>query len=356
MAAFINSKTNIIDLKNITVLFKNQRKEVRAVDNVNLAVERGDIFGIIGYSGAGKSTLVRTINLLQKPTNGSVIVNGIDIKKIDEKNLRVVRHKIGMIFQHFNLMSSRSVLGNIEYPLLDQKINRKKRQQRALELLKLVGLQEYVSAYPSQLSGGQKQRVAIARALANNPEILISDESTSALDPKTTESILELLKDLNKKLNLTIVLITHEMQVIKSICHNVAVMESGKIIEEGKVTDIFIDPSREVTQDFVDTSTNVKNAIKRIIKNTKFKIPGINQELVYLKFVGQSANEGIISKIVKKFRISFNILFANVDQVDGEDIGHMIITFSGEDSLIKKSLDALIKNGVRTQILVKGDT
>lgn len=226
-----------IVLKNIDVTFKNKAQTINAVKNVSLEVEQGDIYGIIGYSGAGKSTLVRVINLLQRPTNGTVIVENQELTKLKPQELRQVRKKIGMIFQHFNLMKSRTVAGNIAYPLLATGLSKAEINAKVTHLLELVDLSEYRDAYPGQLSGGQKQRVAIARALANDPQVLISDEATSALDPKTTKSILELLKKVNERLKITIVLITHEMQVVKEICHNVAVMEQGQklsVVQSGR--------------------------------------------------------------------------------------------------------------------------
>ena len=240
-----------IDLQDINVTFQRKNETVTAVDNVSLQVKKGSIYGIIGYSGAGKSTLVRVINLLQRPTSGKVTVSGKDLQQLTDKKLRGVRQKVGMIFQHFNLLRSRTVLNNVEYPLLSRKISRKERQDKALELLKLVGLAEYAQSYPEELSGGQKQRVAIARALANDPDILISDEATSALDPQTTESILKLLKKLNDELGLTIVLITHEMQVIKSVCQEVAVMENGEAVEIETVKELFENPKTNIAKKLV---------------------------------------------------------------------------------------------------------
>ncbi len=237
-----------IDLQDINVTFERKGETVTAVNDVSLQVKKGSIYGIIGYSGAGKSTLVRVINLLQRPSSGKVSVSGQDLQQLTDKKLRGVRQKVGMIFQHFNLLRSRTVLNNVEYPLLGKKISRKDREAKAFELLKLVGLAEYAQSYPEELSGGQKQRVAIARALASDPDILISDEATSALDPQTTASILELLKKLNDELGLTIVLITHEMQVIKSICQEVAVMADGSVIEQGLVGDLFTAPQQPLTK------------------------------------------------------------------------------------------------------------
>lgn len=254
----------IIELKDVVVDFYHDRQLRRALDHVDLTVCTGEIFGIVGYSGAGKSTLVRLINYLQQPSSGEIIVNDQNLATLNNQGLQKARQKIGMIFQHFNLMKSRTVINNVEFPLLSKKISANERREKAMELLDLVGLSDYAEVYPDQLSGGQKQRVAIARALANEPDILISDESTSALDPKTTVSILKLLQELNRKLNLTIVLITHEMQVIQTICHKVAVMEKGKVIEQGSVSEIFTQPKQSLTQEFIDTASNVRLSLIHI--------------------------------------------------------------------------------------------
>ncbi|MFD0897281.1 methionine ABC transporter ATP-binding protein [Loigolactobacillus binensis] len=345
------TEQNIIDLKNITVTFKNGATPVKAVDNVSLAIPRGDIYGIIGYSGAGKSTLVRVINLLQPPTSGTITVNGQNLQQLPPKALRQARKKVGMIFQHFNLMKSRTVLGNVEYPLLSQKITAAERKQKAQKLLALVGLAEYAATYPSQLSGGQKQRVAIARALANDPEVLISDEATSALDPKTTKAILELLEKLHETLDLTIVLITHEMQVIKTICHNVAVMDAGKIIERGRVASVFTDPQQPLTTDFVETSTNVKAAIERITATVKVDELAADQELIYFNFIGNSAKQSIISDLAQQYKIDVNILFANIDQIDGENVGYMIAIITGDLAGFDQAITKLKDNGVKARRL-----
>lgn len=351
--------SNVIDLQDIKVTFKNSGKDLKAVDDVSLKIKKGDIYGIIGYSGAGKSTLVRVINLLQQPSEGKVIVNGQDLRELKPVKLREARQKIGMIFQHFNLMKSRTVLGNVEYPLLGKKISKQERQEKALTLLKRVGLEEYANTYPQRLSGGQKQRVAIARALATEPEVLISDEATSALDPKTTKAILELLKKLNDELGLTIVLITHEMQVIKSICHNVAVMDEGRIIERGTVAKVFTDPQEKLTTDFVETSTNVKAAIDRITATINVEDLPDNQELVYFNFIGNATKQSILSELSQTYHVAENILFANIDQIDGENVGYMIAIIEGELVPFNKALEDLRPHGVKSQILsgvpVKGD-
>lgn len=338
-----------IKLENINVTFKAKEKEVEAVKNVSLEIEKGDIYGIIGYSGAGKSTLVRVINLLQRPTSGKVFVNDSDLVSLSSKELRTERKKIGMIFQHFNLMNSRTVLGNIEYPLLSTNLSKGERRKKAEKLLELVELSGYRDVYPDRLSGGQKQRVAIARALSNDPEVLISDEATSALDPKTTGSILELLQKVNRELGITIVLITHEMQVVKSICKNVAVMDSGKIIEAGPVSEVFIHPKTALSKDFIESSTNVDTAIERIIK--RFNDWSENKHLLYLKFAGDNTEDGVISRISKETGVDVSILFANMDVVAGVDVGYTVLAISGQKDAIEHAVSILTNAGVETKIL-----
>ena len=338
-----------IKLENINVTFKAKEKEVEAVKNVSLEIEKGDIYGIIGYSGAGKSTLVRVINLLQRPTSGKVFVNDSDLFSLSSKELRTERKKIGMIFQHFNLMNSRTVLGNIEYPLLSTNLSKGERRKKAEKLLELVELSGYGDVYPDRLSGGQKQRVAIARALSNDPEVLISDEATSALDPKTTGSILELLQKVNRELGITIVLITHEMQVVKSICKNVAVMDSGKIIEAGPVSEVFIHPKTALSKDFIESSTNVDTAIERILK--RFNDWSETKHLLYLKFAGDNTEDGVISRISKETGVDVSILFANMDVVAGVDVGYTVLAISGQKDAIEHAVSILTNAGVETKIL-----
>ncbi|SCB81932.1 methionine ABC transporter ATP-binding protein [Weissella bombi] len=341
------SATNIaIDLQQINVTFKRNNENLVALDNVSLQVEKGSIYGIIGYSGAGKSTLVRIINLLQRPDTGSVSILGQDLLSLHDKELRGVRKKVGMIFQHFNLLRSRTVLNNVEYPLLSQKMSRSKRHAKALELLKLVGLDEYAKAYPDELSGGQKQRVAIARALANNPDVLISDEATSALDPQTTEDILQLLKHLNEKLGLTIVLITHEMQVIKSICQNVAVMEKGRIIEKGSVSEVFTAPKQALTQKFVESAANVTEMRQQISDDHLIENLQSNERLLYLRFSSEVTSEAVISSLAIKYGISASILFANVQKVAQLSLGYMLIVLTASDEHFATILDYLTTVGV----------
>lgn len=275
----------MISLQNVSVTFQ-QKDEIKAVQNVDLTVDKGDVYGIVGYSGAGKSTLVRVINLLQRPTSGDVLVNGTNLTSLTPKQLREKRKKIGMIFQHFNLMESRNVFDNVDFPLKYSGQSKQERRQKVTELLALVGLEDKANAFPSQLSGGQKQRVAIARALANDPELLLCDEATSALDPKTTLQILALLKKLNHKLGLTIVIITHEMQVVKEICNKVAVMEAGKVIEQGESIQIFSQPKQRLTRDFIRTATHIDQALETILGSPKFSTLAPNEWLVELSYVG----------------------------------------------------------------------
>ena len=338
-----------IVLKNIDVTFKNKAQTVNAVKNVSLEVEQGDIYGIIGYSGAGKSTLVRVINLLQRPTNGTVIVENQELTKLKPQELRQVRKKIGMIFQHFNLMKSRTVAGNIAYPLLATGLSKAEINAKVTHLLELVDLSEYRDAYPSQLSGGQKQRVAIARALANDPQVLISDEATSALDPKTTKSILELLKKVNEQLKITIVLITHEMQVVKEICHNVAVMEQGQIIERGPVREVFINPKTALAKDFIETSVNIKKALERIeAKNSEWSS---EKRLFLLQFAGEETEDGAISRISKQTGVDISILFADMDELDGITIGYTIIKVSGEKVAIEAAYNSFKAAKIKVETL-----
>lgn len=335
-----------IDLQNISVTFDKKGDTLSAVDDVSLQVKRGSIYGIVGYSGAGKSTLVRVINLLQRPTSGTVSVSGQNLQDLNDKGLRKVRKKIGMIFQQFNLLRSRTVLNNVEYPLLSEKITRAKRKAKAKRLLDLVGLADYAASYPEDLSGGQKQRVAIARALANDPDILISDEATSALDPQTTESILKLLQKLNHELGLTVVLITHEMQVIKSICQEMAVMEDGRIIERGSVGKVFAQPQRPLTQTFIESAANVTQMRQQIVDDDLLENLSSNERLLYLKFSSQATDESVISELTDKFGIKANILFANVQKVAQLSLGYMLVILSEENGRVGPGITYLEDVGV----------
>ena len=258
----------MIELSHISKEFVSGKRTVHAVQDVSLTIDKGEIFGMIGFSGAGKSTLVRCINLLERPTSGKVIVDGQDMLSLSAKELRQARKKIGMIFQHFNLMPSRTVAGNVAYPLRGSGLSKQQITEKVQRLLDLVGIGDKAEAYPKQLSGGQKQRVAIARALANDPNVLLCDEATSALDPQTTKAILQLLKHLNETLGITVVIITHEMAVVKEICHRVAVMEHGKVVESGEVFNIFANPREDITKNFIHTTSNLRKIEELIAEDS----------------------------------------------------------------------------------------
>lgn len=342
----------MIDLKDVSVIFQgDKQKEIKAVQNVSLHVNKGDVYGIVGYSGAGKSTLVRTINLLQRPTSGKVVINKKVITDLSEKELRQARKKIGMIFQHFNLMGSRTIFDNVAFPLKRSKLTKSQISKKVLELLDLVGLGDKADAYPSQLSGGQKQRVAIARALANDPEILLCDEATSALDPKTTSSILELLKKLNKDLGLTIVIITHEMQVVKEICNKVAVMEDGHVIEEGSLLEIFTNPQNQLTKDFINTATHVDQGIDTVLAHPTLLNLKENDVLAKLSFVGGSTSEPLIAKLNNSFQVQGNILFGNVEILQETPVGTLLLVLSGSTEKIAEAIDYLQSNDVTVSII-----
>ena len=341
----------MIKLENIDVTFKQGVKVVNAVKNVSLHVEPGDIYGIIGYSGAGKSTLVRTINLLQRPTKGNVVVNGVNLLKLKPKGLRAARKKIGMIFQHFNLMNTLSVFDNVAFPLKKSGKTKSEIEQKVLSLLELVGLEDKVNSYPRQLSGGQKQRVAIARALANDPDVLLCDEATSALDPKTTYSILELLQKVNVQLGITIVIITHEMQVVKEICNKVAVMEEGEVIEQGSVLEIFTNPERDLTKDFIDTATHINQGIETVLSHEQLLNLQEGDYLVKISFVGASTGEPLITKLSTQFQVAANILFANVEIIQDTPVGTLLVGLSGEKSGIENALSYIREQGVSVDVL-----
>ncbi|MGX7419792.1 methionine ABC transporter ATP-binding protein [Carnobacterium gallinarum] len=341
----------MITLKDIEVTFESKGQLVKAVDQVDLHVEKGDVFGIVGYSGAGKSTLVRTINLLQRPTKGTVTVVKQNLSSLKPKDLRTARKKIGMIFQHFNLMDSRTIADNVAFPLKNSSLSKTEIQKKVSDLLDLVGLSDKHNAFPSQLSGGQKQRVAIARSLANDPEVLLCDEATSALDPKTTLSILELLKELNKKLALTIVIITHEMQVVKEICNKVAVMENGKVIEEGSLVSIFTKPKKTLTKDFINTATHVDQGVETILNHPTLLDLKPNDVLAKISYVGESTCEPLISHLYSQFTISTSILFGNVEILQNTPIGNLIVILSGEPAKREKALAYLAAKDVKVDLI-----
>lgn len=348
----------MIVLSDISVKFYEKGKEkVTAVNNVSLKVERGEIFGVIGYSGAGKSTLVRVINLLQKPTSGNVIVGDKNLMSLTTKELREERKKIGMIFQGFNLMNSRTVFGNVYYPLKRSSLSKKERDEKVHYLLSLVGLSEKEKVYPSQLSGGQKQRVAIARALANDPKVLLCDESTSALDPTTTSQILQLLKKVNEELGITMVVITHEMEVIKKVCHKVAVMEKGSIIETGDVVKIFTRPKLDLTKEFVHTANHLNNAFENILYHPSFLNMTNNDTLLQISYVGAQTTEPIISRLYSQFKVETNILFGSIEILNQTPIGNLIVILSGDSEARENAIKFLKEKGVGISFMHKdGDT
>ena len=342
----------MIYLKNICKTFiDDNKKEVHAVNDVTLTINDGDIFGIIGFSGAGKSTLVRCITLLERPTSGTVEVDGKDLTKLSEKELRESRKKIGMIFQHFNLFPSRTIFGNVAFPLQGSGLSKEEIAAKVRNLLELVGISEKENAYPSQLSGGQKQRVAIARALANDPDILLCDEATSALDPQTTKAILDLLKDLNKKLGITIVVITHEMAVVKEICNKVAVMEKGRVVEEGDVFSIFANPQEALTQNFIKTTSNLRKIEDLVNEGSSVVDLKPGELIVRLSYIEKNISEPLISAMTYKFNVILNIIFANIEIIQDAPIGGTVAIMSGKSEDIDAALDYLRDKNVGVEVI-----
>lgn len=341
----------MIRLENVSKTFTDSNKEVHAVNNVSLTINDGDIFGIIGFSGAGKSTLVRCINLLEKPTDGKVFVDDAEITALSGKELRKARKKIGMIFQHFNLMPSRTIFGNVAYPLRGSGLSKEEIREKVHHLLELVGISEKENAFPSQLSGGQKQRVAIARALANDPNILLCDEATSALDPQTTKSILKLLQQLNQTLGIIVVVITHEMAVVKEICNRVAVMDHGDVVEEGEVFHVFASPKEPLTRSFIKTTSNLQKIEELIAADSPVVATKKGELIVRLSYVEKNTSEPLISTVTQKFGIILNIVFADVEIVQNAPIGGTVAIVSGEGSRIDEALQYLRDKNVGVEVI-----
>ena len=341
----------MIRLENVSKTFTDSNKEVHAVNNVSLTINDGDIFGIIGFSGAGKSTLVRCINLLERPTEGKVFVDDAEITALSGKELRKARKKIGMIFQHFNLMPSRTIFGNVAYPLRGSGLSKEEIREKVHHLLELVGISEKENAFPSQLSGGQKQRVAIARALANDPSILLCDEATSALDPQTTKSILKLLQQLNQTLGITVVVITHEMAVVKEICNRVAVMDHGDVVEEGEVFHVFASPKESLTRSFIKTISNLQKIEELIAADSPVVATKQGELIVRLSYVEKNTSEPLISTVTQKFGIILNIVFADVEIVQNAPIGGTVAIVSGESSKIDEALQYLRDKNVGVEVI-----
>ncbi|WP_059170269.1 methionine ABC transporter ATP-binding protein [Bacillus sp. FJAT-27445] len=324
----------MIVIDKVVKVYKTRKGTVTGVDNVSLEIKKGEIFGIVGYSGAGKSSLIRCLNLLEKPTSGEITIDGVKLTSLPSRQLREARQKIGMIFQHFYLVSSKTVFDNIAFALKAGGKNSSQIEKRVTELLELVGLSDKRDVYPAQLSGGQKQRVGIARALANDPNVLLCDEATSALDPSTTKSILSLLKKINQELGLTIVLITHEMDVVKEICDRIAVMQDGKIIEEGQVYDIFANPRQPLTKAFINSVLHFELPEHLLARR--------HGTVIKITFKGSAAEEGIVSDVLQQFRVKGNILHGKIEYIQSIPLGIFIMELSGEKTEIDKAISYLI--------------
>ncbi|UHJ60974.1 methionine ABC transporter ATP-binding protein MetN [Vibrio furnissii] len=340
----------MIEISHVNKVFLQGHKEIHALKDINLHIPQGTIFGVIGSSGAGKSTLIRCVNMLETPTSGSVIVDGVDLTQLTSKQLSETRRNIGMIFQHFNLLSSRTVFGNIALPLElagkdDQHIERK-----VSELLTLVGLIDKRDTYPANLSGGQKQRVAIARALASDPKVLLCDEATSALDPATTQSILELLKEINRKLNITMLLITHEMDVVKSICHEVAIIGDGELVEKGSVGDIFAHPKTQLAHQFIRSTLDLSIPDDYQARLNAERVEG-SYPLVRLEFTGATVDAPLMSQIARKFNIDVSILSSDLDYAGGVKFGMMVAEIYGNQNDDVAAMQYLRDHNVKVEVL-----
>ena len=336
---------NMIELKNISVDFEDKGKVVHAVDNVSLKINKGEVFGIVGLSGAGKSTLVRVINLLQKPTKGEVLIDGVDITKLSRDELRKKRLKIGMIFQHFNLISGKTIYQNIEFVLKANNYPKEKRQERIEELLKLVNLSDKKDAYPVNLSGGQKQRVGIARAIANDPEILLCDEATSALDLENTDEVLNLLQNIKDHTDITIVFITHEMDVAKKLFDRAAVMSNGKIVEINDIYSLFSEPKHEVTKSLINRNSNIelpKEIFTQINKG----------EIIKISYKGEESLNPVISNAIKKFDVDISIIHGKIDYIAGRPIGNLIVNITGKKDEINRAKKYIEDNAISTERII----
>ena len=340
----------MIELKNVTKIFRQKGREVTALSGVSLKISPGKIYGVIGTSGAGKSTLIRCVNLLEKPTSGDVIVDGRNLTTLTDSELVRERRQIGMIFQHFNLLSSRTVSENIAFPLELARVPKSEINARVSELLKLVGLEDKTNDYPANLSGGQKQRVAIARTLANNPKVLLCDEATSALDPGTTRSILNLLKDINQRLNITILLITHEMAVVKSICDYVAVISKGELIEQGTVSEIFVNPTTELAKEFINASLHIEipDHYRQQLHPTD---DGSRSPLLKLEMTGDTTNQSLLSQAARLFDIDTKIISAQMDYAGDKNFGVILTELSGNHQNFQDAIDFFIHHNIKVEII-----
>lgn len=341
----------IIKLDHISKQFSapDGKQQLKVLKDVDLSIDKGTIFGIIGYSGAGKSTLIRCINGIEKPNSGAVLFEGETINKLSEKDLRNKRKKIGMIFQQFNLMPSRTVYENVELPIKYSGQPKKEVKQKVDHLLKLVGLPDKADVYPSTLSGGQKQRVAIARALVNDPEVLLCDEATSALDPQTTEDILKLIRQLNHDLKITVVVVTHEMQVIEELCDYVAVLDNGNIIEQGNVYSLFADPKEKLTQNFISTTSKL-NLPKEVLDSDLINLSG-NQKLIKITYISSEAIVPLISRISRQYNVDANIIVGDIKILQKKPLGGLVIILDGEPDGINQALDYIKNQNIRLEVL-----
>ncbi|MGM1021929.1 MAG: methionine ABC transporter ATP-binding protein [Bacillota bacterium] len=338
----------MIELKQLTKHYGKGSRRVSALSGLNLSIERGQIFGVIGHSGAGKSTLIRCINLLERPTSGEVWVDGVNLATLSQSQLQKQRRKIGMIFQHFNLLSSATVYDNIAFPLRLVNTPKEKLDHKVRELLELVGLEEHSAKYPSQLSGGQKQRVGIARALASDPHVLLCDEATSALDPQTTGSILKLLLDINQRFNLTIVLITHEMHVIQSICDRVGVIHQGDIVEQGPVAEVFLKPQHQVTKDFIQRESEHPEELQAAIAAAG---GGESAHVVRISFLGSKTYDAILSRTARSTGVDFAILQGTISTIKNVPYGQLIVRFEGNQEDIEHTLREVSSQGLDVEVI-----
>ncbi|CBW14938.1 DL-methionine transporter subunit [Haemophilus parainfluenzae T3T1] len=341
----------MIKLNNITKIFTLPDKKLTALDNVSLHVPKGQICGVIGASGAGKSTLIRCVNLLERPTHGAVLIDDVDLTQLSDAELVKTRRQIGMIFQHFNLLTSRTVFENVALPLELENKSKAEIQEKTTALLALVGLSDKHNVYPANLSGGQKQRVAIARALASDPKVLLCDEATSALDPATTQSILKLLKEINRTLGITILLITHEMEVVKRICDQVAVIDKGRLIEQGTVSEIFSNPKTELAQEFISSTFHITLPEEYLENLSDTPKHAKSYPIIKFEFTGRSVDAPLLSQASKKFGVELSILTSQIDYAGGVKFGFTIAEVEGDEDAITQTKVYLMENNVRVEVL-----
>ena len=341
----------MIKLNNITKIFTLPDKKLTALDDVSLHVPKGQICGVIGASGAGKSTLIRCVNLLERPTHGAVVIDDVDLTQLSDAELVKTRRQIGMIFQHFNLLTSRTVFENVALPLELENKSKAEIQEKTTALLALVGLSDKHNVYPANLSGGQKQRVAIARALASDPKVLLCDEATSALDPATTQSILKLLKEINRTLGITILLITHEMEVVKRICDQVTVIDKGRLIEQGTVSEIFSNPKTELAQEFISSTFHITLPEEYLENLSDTPKHAKSYPIIKFEFTGRSVDAPLLSQASKKFGVELSILTSQIDYAGGVKFGFTIAEVEGDEDAITQTKVYLMENNVRVEVL-----